>query len=367
MRTCLFFFAVLITSFTHGQQLLRTKIISSTTKKPIAGASVYIDNSTIGTLTDADGMAELKFPSMQKIDLVVSSVGFVSFHKTLNVAEITALHEIALQEKIVDLQEVSIGGYTLEGWDKWGDFFKRIVFGNAPYASQCRILNTRQIHFRNYKTSDKVVAFSDEPILIRNNALGYLIKYDLVIFDANHAASSFSYAGHPFFTELKPSGPKQLETWKRNREMAFFGSVNHFFRSLYRNTLAENGFTLKTAPNSVLLGSSTRNVFARSPKTLTADSIAFAVDSMTVAMFFDGQIFVKIDPDRMFEGRPDLKHRNPFLVDELISMLNLKTDQPVIVHYNGAYYDVLNLQQSGYWLRRESIATLLPLGFFVKS
>ncbi len=366
MRTCLFILSLFCSSIIQGQHVLKAKVIAASNGRPIAGASVYIDNSSIGALTNAEGLVELRLPALQKIDLVVSSIGFTTFQKTIDISQASMLQEISLQEKIVDLQEVSVGGYTLEGWNVWGDFFKRIVFGNAPFASQCKILNTNQIHFRNYKTSDKVVAFSDEPILIRNNALGYLIKYDLVVFDANHTASSFSYAGHPFFTELKPDGPKQQDTWQRNREMAFFGSVNHFFRSLYRNTLAENGFMLKSAPNSVLLGASTRNVFARIPKTLTADSVAFAVDSMTVAMSFDGQIFVKIDPDIMFEGRPELKRHNPFLSQELISMLNLKTDQPVIVLFNGSYYDVLNLQQSGYWLWRESIATLLPLGFYVK-
>ena len=367
MRTCLFIFGLFMSSLLHGQQLLKARVVAASTKKPIAGASIYIDNSTIGSISDADGLVELKIPALQKIDLVVSSVGFISFHKTIDLSEVSSLHEIVLQEKMVDLQEVSIGGYELEGWGKWGEFFKRIVLGNAPFANQCRILNTSQIHFRNYKTSDKVVAFSDEPILVRNNALGYMIKYDLVIFESTHSGSSYSYAGHPFFTELKPINSKQRETWKRNREMAFFGSVNHFMRSLYRNTLAENGFTLKSAPNSVLLGASTRNVFARIPKTLTADSIAFAVDSMTVAMSFAGQILVKIDPDVMFDGRPELKHKNPFLTEEPISMLNLKADQPIIVFHNGSYYDVLNLQVSAYWLWRETMATLLPLGFYVKN
>jgi hypothetical protein len=367
MRTCLFILSLFIASAIQGQHVLNAKVIAASSGRPVAGASVYIDNSSIGALTNAEGLVELRLPSLQKIDLVVSSIGFTTFHKTIDISQVSILQEISLQEKIVDLQEVSVGGYTLEGWNVWGDFFKRIVFGNAPFANQCKILNTNQIHFRNYKTSDKVIAFADEPILIRNNALGYLIKYDLVVFEATHSGSSFSYAGHPFFTELKPDGDKQMQTWQRNREMAFLGSVNHFFRSLYRNTLAENGFIIKSAPNTVVLGTSSRNVFARIPKTLTADSIAFAVDSMTVAMSFSGQLMVKLDPQMMFDRHPDLKRHNPFLSEELISMLNLKTDQAVIVLYNGSYYDVLNLQQSGYWLWRESIATLLPLGFYVKS
>lgn len=56
--------------------------------------------------------------------------------------------------------------------------------------------------------------------------------------------SALSCAFYPFFTEMTGS-PAEMERWRRNRAMAYYGSAMHFFRALYKGTGAEEGFQLQ--------------------------------------------------------------------------------------------------------------------------
>jgi len=49
------------------------------------------------------------------------------------------------------------------------------------------------------------------------------------------------FAGLPVFEDLKGSGGRK-RTWQKNREIAYAGSPQHFFQSLYRNTVQQEGF-----------------------------------------------------------------------------------------------------------------------------
>jgi len=68
---------MLCTSFTYAQVELTNQVVDFQKDKPIETASVYIKNTTIGTITNVDGKFVLKVPKENITDtLVVSSIGY---------------------------------------------------------------------------------------------------------------------------------------------------------------------------------------------------------------------------------------------------------------------------------------------------
>jgi hypothetical protein len=92
-------------SRTSAQIELENKVVDFATLMPLESASIYIKNTTIGTISNADGKFLLVVPDKNANDsLVVSSIGYKSF-KTL-IKDFDATMEIFLEEDIASLDEV---------------------------------------------------------------------------------------------------------------------------------------------------------------------------------------------------------------------------------------------------------------------
>ena len=104
------FFALLVffvTATTFGQSELKGKVADFLTYQPIESASVYIENTTIGSITNADGNFVLKVPQERLLDtLVISSIGYKSFKVVIS--EFDNGSDIFLEEDVASLDEVVI-------------------------------------------------------------------------------------------------------------------------------------------------------------------------------------------------------------------------------------------------------------------
>lgn len=101
----IFFFALSISAF--SQQELKNKIVDFMTLEPLESASVYIQNTTIGTVSNADGKFVLLVPSAHVNDtLVVSSIGYKSYKMPISLFDNSK--EVYLEEDIASLEEVQL-------------------------------------------------------------------------------------------------------------------------------------------------------------------------------------------------------------------------------------------------------------------
>jgi len=85
-------------------------------KEPVPGASVSIQGTNIGTLTDAKGKFHLSIPGNESVTLVISSVGYQN--QTIEVNANTASINVTLSTNINGLNEVIVIGY---GTQRKGD------------------------------------------------------------------------------------------------------------------------------------------------------------------------------------------------------------------------------------------------------
>lgn len=104
------FFTLLILfigATTFAQTQLKGKVSDFLSFQPIESASVYIKNTTIGTISNADGNFILKVPKEHLQDtLVISSIGYKSYKVVI--AEFENGSDIYLEEDVASLDEVVI-------------------------------------------------------------------------------------------------------------------------------------------------------------------------------------------------------------------------------------------------------------------
>ena len=91
-------------------------IILNEKKEPVAGASIMIQGTKLGTLTDANGRFHLSIPDNRTVTLVISSVGYQN--QTIEVNSTTSSINVTLNTNIGNLNEVVVIGY---GTQRKGD------------------------------------------------------------------------------------------------------------------------------------------------------------------------------------------------------------------------------------------------------
>ncbi len=104
-KSILFLLFGLFATIAFAQTELTGKVADFMTFEPIENASVYIKNTTVGTITNVDGKFSLRVPKENATDtLVISSIGFVSY--TMPIADFENGSDIFLEEDIAGLDEV---------------------------------------------------------------------------------------------------------------------------------------------------------------------------------------------------------------------------------------------------------------------
>lgn len=94
-----------------SQKELKNKIVDFGTMMPIESASIYIKNTTIGTVSNSDGKFVLLVPNEFVNDtLVISSIGYKSFKTT--VKDFDNSVDIFLEEDVASLDEIVLVAET---------------------------------------------------------------------------------------------------------------------------------------------------------------------------------------------------------------------------------------------------------------
>lgn len=97
---------LLFIGFTGYSQIeIKSKIVDFATFTPIESASIYVQNSTVGVISNKDGRFELSVPQKLLNDtLIISSIGYKSYKSI--VKEFDASMDIFLEEDVASLDEV---------------------------------------------------------------------------------------------------------------------------------------------------------------------------------------------------------------------------------------------------------------------
>ena len=210
-------------------------------KDGLPGASIYLSGYKIATVADNDGRFKLPNLKPGSYDILVQLVGYLPYSKSVIISDKSVQVELVLKENVAQLEEVVIRADPNR--QKYINQFKEFFIGKTPNALQCKILNPQVLNVDFDITKSTLTVSTTEFLVVENKALGYRLKYMLDHFEYNSRTHIIYYSGHPFFEELKASAAKKKK-YIAAREVAYYGSSQHFFRSLYANKTQEEGFII---------------------------------------------------------------------------------------------------------------------------
>jgi hypothetical protein len=218
--------------------------VVSEKQEPLQHASVFISNSTSGTVTNARGEFVLSNVPEGVIKLAVSYVGYKTLAITIPAAAANKQYLIQLEPRNNVMDAVIVDSYDKNGWKNWSDVFIAAFIGTSSYAEQCTIRNKDALHFVYVESSRQLRVYASEPVIIENRSLGYRITVNLADFTYNTENKDVDYQLYTFFEQLKGT-PDEMDEWKRNRTNAYSLSFMHFMRALYADNLKNEGFEVR--------------------------------------------------------------------------------------------------------------------------
>lgn len=217
---------------------LSGRVIDSSTQKPLPFANVYLNNTTIGTTTDANGEFLLQNLPLGAAEIVCSFIGYVSQQAKVVVRETgNTPMAIRLNPDSQQLVQVDVKSNRDKDWEKQFKRFEKVFFGNT---ASCRLLNPWVIDFAS--ENGQITATAPVPLEIENRQLGYKLFFQLKKFA--YSSTTFAIVGNVRFTELEASEASQVATWTKNRERAYHGSVKHLMKAILDRRLKQQGFLL---------------------------------------------------------------------------------------------------------------------------
>jgi hypothetical protein len=388
------FFIFIFLPFLGNTQKLLKGTITDEKNAPIPKASVFLNNTSIGTTADENGNFSLSIPQ-GKFELIVSSIGFITHNQSITTMEVADFLTIQLKVRAPELQTIVIEPYEKDGWQKWGRWFIEHFLGTSEYGKESKIKNPDVLRFRNSRQNGELTVTALEPLVIENKGLGYRITYQLETFRYDFTRRYILYAGYPFFENLEGSDRKK-RAWEKARDDVYHGSMLQFMRSVYRNKIREEGFEVRRLKkpvnaekqrvksvyktsikanergqmistinrdssdyyNQVLTQNDYHSIIGRD--ILVGDSIAYAADSTTASLFFEDYLLVTYTKKTV---PYEYKTFYPKSDDAIRSEITLINNRPVEIQANGSYYNPEDLLSSGYWGWWEKLGTMLPFDF----
>ena len=355
MQKLRFFLLSLLTVcsvISYGQFSVSGKIIDSATKEPLNSASVYCQNTTIGTTTNKDGEFSLQLKS-GGYELIISYTGYQTKQVRITNTD-NRIPDIEMIKEEKNLGEVIIksSNEVKDGWEKYGTFFLEHFIGVTPNAAKTTLLNPDVLKFYLLKKSNKLRVLATEPLQIQNNALGYNLRYQLDSFIYFYNTNINSYRGFCLYTEM--DGEDSLKkVWAANREKAYYGSKLHFMRSYYDSTLVEEGFIIDMLDEvNDKKFNAIKDVY---------DTLYYgALDStMQIEIGFPRKISITYA-----KKKPEPEYLKQFKLPKNVSvqMSYIDMTDAIAIKENGYYYDQKDWINQGYWSWK-NIADQLPYDY----
>lgn len=349
-----------IAHFIFGQTGTLSGVVKDAeTGETLPFCNVFINNTTISTVTDIDGKFILSNLEAGPLEVGFSFMGYVAETRkvTLNPGGNLTVN-LSMKPFATELSDVEIKASRDKNWERDLRKFQNLFIGIDDAASKTKILNPWVIDFPVGADKGAFVAKADLPIEIENQYLGYKITFNLSeFFDS---PTNYRIVGAARFEEMSPESEIQKSTWIKNRAEIYRKSPMNMFRSILNGTQEREGFFLYGDKAG---GSASRNmrsdIFANE---LGNSVVVYKADPLVTPTSPPGHYFINL------KGRIEIHYQKGFAQANTykdapypISWLEVNGGK-VKVKENGMVINPQDLVFSGD-MDRKRISNLLPLDY----
>ncbi len=284
--------------FLFSQTRIEGIVLDSLSKEPVSFATVFINGTTNGTVTDSTGFFVLE-------DVLIPCkviASHLSFSTSVQVLETEDSKKLVFQLKLndIELPQATVVDNGLRQSNV--GFFKRFFLGADDWGKKAKLENDDALIFTKKYTKRELIINNDikkgiqeclekgikvmawkedgvrdqnivvlenilswnrdstqivveeeslnvtssEPLIIDLPLLGYKLQVADLDFLAEHIEIDVRclFSAFYFYEPYVSTAEKIEKKHSKNRKTAYFNSPHHFFRALYSNQLAQNGYQI---------------------------------------------------------------------------------------------------------------------------
>ena len=386
MRRLFLIFTILSCFLVSGQTRISGIVKDKITREPLAGASVFVPNTTNGGATDENGFFSFTLRENQ-LELLISYIGYESVMvPTASFAATDKNNVLYLSPSVNTIKEVVVTKMDPKERKRHLETFKREFIGLGEIALKTKILNPEVLQFETRKEHSSLVVTAYEPVILVNEKTGYEISYELVYFESRTVPEDSNqklttYIGYPFFKDITVQKKLNPEKIAKARAQCYQGSSMHFIRSLYNNTCDKEGFRMQkftrllnnnypTAEqiqrmkyDAIMSGTPFRypqkytTTFDNNP--CSVNDLVFEKEGKKHLYFPDclSVVYTKEGEESNYSEFTRTKHPK-----EQFSRLELLKNQPIEIYANGNYANPEELGNFGY-MGWKKMGEMLPFDY----
>ncbi|MEO6489595.1 MAG: carboxypeptidase-like regulatory domain-containing protein [Ferruginibacter sp.] len=353
--------AIFISSASISQSnnfFITGQVMNKETNLPLQGASVFAENTTIGTTTNSEGKFSLHLPA-GGYELVVTFTGFGTESKRITSSDAdnrNLFFELKQKEKEMEAVAIISSSEVKDGWQKYGNFFIDHFIGKTQNSALCILKNPEILKFYFSKKRNRLKVMAAEPLQIENKALGYNIKYALDSFTHSYETQVSLYTGYPLFEEMTSTDNSVVNNWSLERQKAYTGSILHFMRSIYNKQIHQEGFEIQflVSVNGKDSALKLKNIYGalNYQKDDSTQTVEVRPNQNSV-----GVIYTKEKPSETYFKENELEPK-----EFQFSILNFLPGESIIIEQNGYYFEQNDISISEYWIW-EKVADQLPYNY----
>ena len=348
------FFLVSLFHFTLSAQVnISGKVLSDESGEPIVGASIYINNSSIGTMSNAEGEFHLHNILPGTYEIIVSHIGYEPLLHRVDVKSVDLRFTFRLVAKAQQMRNILV--MSDERRRKMMTTFKEQFLGITVAGEKCRIENEREIMFEPGKGKSDIYAFADHPLIIINKELGYRITFDLQEFYLDDVNGQTFFYGYTKYEDLEKGS---IQKYRKKRRQYYTGSTMHFYQSLYEGKAKENQFRVVQKITMSINMERHENIVEIDPK----DFVYIDSVSKRKYMAWDDKITVQYLENPVYKNA---------LLNKTIVRVTLRKgieseltmlEKPVFFTEQGLPENPLRIAFSGFW-SYEKLGNMLPIDY----
>ncbi|NNE15187.1 MAG: DUF3179 domain-containing protein, partial [Saprospiraceae bacterium] len=223
----LVFFLSYIQSGLSQQINLRFFLIDEETEEPISGAHVFVNDSSVGDISNDEGFCEINVSPRENQNFIISHISYGTLvvdpkHYPL----LTDNAVLTMKSNGVDINAIQVTAKRSRKWKKNYEKFKEALFGIGTPATKCEILNPEVLRFNKHK--DTLTVNAIDVLKIDNNYLGYDILFWLESLIIEPDGSKYYKGKGQFIDKENAQDSKHI----KQREKSYQNSLPHFLHSL---------------------------------------------------------------------------------------------------------------------------------------
>lgn len=350
--TCLIFLLHLATAGAQQVDSIDFVLLNQETGMPVEDAFIFYENSSIGTTSDANGIARLPQARLSNAHIVITHINFENYN--ISPEQVRVKNKIELHERSLSLDMIIVKSKKLSKRKrkKWMKRFEKAFLGEKISKKKIRILNPEVLWFE--ETEDLLSAYAVDNIKILNEKTGYEMQVALDHFSLTKE-EDIKYIGQIFFKDITDQFEDNSKIIK-TRHDNFINSRQLFYKALNaQHPVLEKQFDFgitKKATNGEL-------AFNK----LNWQELNWQITGTNNIVFIDSTDYLTVmNKDILAESSlGGWRHRESYKLHFATTFLRSRTGKFVFSD-KGELLNKKDIEESGFWTNHR-IAKELPLEY----